>query len=192
MYALFAAALVGLFGAEIARDYSPVKLSILFCALFRFPLLVVHELGHAVAARAFGCRVTHISLGYGRTLWQLAIGGAIVDVRSIPIEGFVQFERGGRRLGRLANALVYFAGPGTELVLAGLLMLIVGPDRVLERTTSIPLLAVQSLCTCVAVSVTMNLIPHTANTSLDAMTDGRRPTPNDGLGIVRSLFGRRD
>lgn len=192
MFVLFAAAMVGLFGAEIATDYSPVKLTALFCTLFWFPLLVVHELGHAVVARAFGCHVTRVSLGYGRTLWRLDIGSATVDVRAIPIEGFVQFERGSRRIGRLRNALIYFAGPGTELLLAGLLVLAVGPDRVLARTDAVPLLAVQALCTCVAVSVIMNLIPHTANASLEAVTDGRRPTPNDGLGIVRSLFGRVD
>jgi membrane-associated protease RseP (regulator of RpoE activity) len=190
-FGLFVALLVGLFGAELAIDYTPGKLGALFCFLFWFPLLVLHELGHAAAARAFGCRVTRISLGYGSTLWRFRIGTATVDLKSIPVEGFVRFDHGARPIGRLANAFVYFAGPGTELLLAGLLIAVLGTDQLLGPTDHIGLIAARSLCICIGISAFSNLVPHTSGADLDSITDGRRPSPNDGLGILISLFGTR-
>ncbi|MEO1845271.1 MAG: hypothetical protein ABGZ37_13470, partial [Akkermansiaceae bacterium] len=50
-YVLILLAVFGLFGLDIAVDFEPAKLSVLFILLFWIALLVTHEAGHAIAAR---------------------------------------------------------------------------------------------------------------------------------------------
>src|SRR5438477_529640 len=50
-YGLFLLLLFGLFAAEVARDYNPRKLSVLFVVVFWAPALALHETAHAVAAQ---------------------------------------------------------------------------------------------------------------------------------------------
>ena len=51
-----------LFVAAIFEEYSPKKLSIIFYILFWVPMLVVHELGHALTSAYFGARPRRIVL----------------------------------------------------------------------------------------------------------------------------------
>ncbi|MFI5952696.1 M50 family metallopeptidase [Cryptosporangium sp. NPDC051539] len=61
-------------------------------ALFAFGILVslgLHEAGHALAARAFGMRVTRFFVGYGRTLFSFRRREIEYGVKAIPAGAFV-------------------------------------------------------------------------------------------------------
>jgi membrane-associated protease RseP (regulator of RpoE activity) len=183
-YALFVLAVFGLLAAEMIRDYRPVKLSMLFISLYWFPLLVIHEAGHALAARLLGWRVLRVVIGMGRPLARFTVGETRVELRVIPAEGFTLPVPRDLRRPRLKSTLVYLAGPLAELLTLGLLALLVGPGALLRRTESIGTIAAQSYAVAVLLGVTINLIPHTAETS-----HGR--AANDGLGALRSLTAPR-
>jgi len=69
--------------------------------------LLIHELGHALAAVLVGVRIWGIRLGIGPTLWQGQVGGCRVHLAVLPFLGAVQL------LDEDANAIGYrdiFAG----------------------------------------------------------------------------------
>ena len=55
-------------------------------------LMVVHEFGHLVAARAFGMRVLRFSIGFGPTIWRHQARGSetIYQIAVIPFLAYVQ------------------------------------------------------------------------------------------------------
>jgi membrane-associated protease RseP (regulator of RpoE activity) len=54
-------------------------------------LILVHELGHFVAARSQGIHVNRFSLGFGPTLWKYQGTETEYAVRAFPLGGFVGF-----------------------------------------------------------------------------------------------------
>lgn len=54
-------------------------------------LIVVHELGHFIAARSQGIHVNRFSLGFGPILWKYQGPETEYAVRAIPLGGFVGF-----------------------------------------------------------------------------------------------------
>ena len=54
-------------------------------------LIVVHELGHFIAARSQGIHVNRFSLGFGPILWKHQGPETEYAVRAIPLGGFVGF-----------------------------------------------------------------------------------------------------
>ena len=185
---VFVVLIIGLFALEIIRDYQPAKLSALFCIVFWIPLLALHEFGHAACARLFGCHVYRVVIGYGRHFTTVHAWGTPVELRRFPVEGFVQFHSLAN-LARWKRALIYFAGPGIELALLGVVTLAVGIDTMLSPSTAVSILAAQSLAICVLLSAIINLFPHRSS---QLTNDNGCRTPNDGLGIVLSLLGRVD
>jgi hypothetical protein len=179
-YGLFLLIVLGLFAAEIIADFHPVKLAALFIVLFWVPLLAVHEGGHAVVAALLGWRVRRVVLGMGRSVLHFRLGATPIDVRLVPVEGFVEPTPTSLHWPRLKNALIYFAGPGAELLLVLAVTLAVGFDRLTTRTDDIALIAVQSLCVAALVGAVINLIPHGVMTRSGLMA-------NDGLGILLSF-----
>lgn len=183
---LFVVLLLGLFVADLLHNYAPVKLTALFIFLFWMPLMVVHEAGHAVMAAVLNWRVLGVVLGAGPILGRWTVGGVPVQVRLIPFEGFVLPVPRHLRQPRLRSALIYFAGPGAELLVLALLVTLVGPERMLSRSEDVGLLAAQSLAIAILVSVIINLVPHgVPHPSGDPSRDW---TANDGLGILRSFW----
>jgi len=96
-------------------------------------LIVVHELGHFVVARAIGVKVLRFSLGFGRPLWLVRIGRDRTEwaIAAFPLGGYVKMldEREGpvasHELPRAFNRqpvgkrfLVVAAGPLANLLLA--------------------------------------------------------------------------
>src|SRR5690242_4314556 len=63
---LLATVILGLFVADIVRDYEPIKLTVLLFLLLWIPLLALHEAGHALMAALLGWYVGRVVIGVGR------------------------------------------------------------------------------------------------------------------------------
>ena len=77
--------------------------------------------------------------------------------------------------------MVYLAGPGIQIMFSCLILLLWGPERLLQRSNEIGLIAVQALAAASVVSGVINLIPYSETTT-------ERKIVNDGLGILLALF----
>ena len=99
-------------------------------------LMVVHEGGHLLAARAFGMRVIRFSVGFGPALWRYQPSGSqtVYQVALIPFLAYVQIagmnpleEVDPDDKGSYANAPVHarisaiFAGPLANYLFASVL-----------------------------------------------------------------------
>lgn len=167
---------------EIITDYQPKKLSALLFVVFWAPLLLIHELGHALMAKYLGWKVKRIVLGVGKVITMRRWFGAPVEVRLFPIEGFVQIAPQNLQWARFKHALIYFAGPGIELLLFVLIALYLGGfEALFTITNDYTNIVLQSFAFVALVGAVLNLIPQTIITK-----DGK--TPNDGMGIVLCLF----
>ena len=67
-------------------------MSYLFAILLFSFLIIIHELGHFMAAKLFGVQVNEFSLFMGPVLFQKQIGKTLYSVRCIPIGGFCAME----------------------------------------------------------------------------------------------------
>lgn len=172
----FGLVLLGLVLAELASDGDPRKLSVLFIVLSWYPLLAIHEFGHAFVAAALGWRVHEIVLGVGPQVAVLRLLGAPLRVRLIPAGGYVVPSPRTLEGARARSAAIYAAGPAAELLAAGLLVLAWGPAEVLAPTTSAAVIAVQSFGVAAVLGAAMNLWPT-------SFAGGA----SDGLGIFYSL-----
>ena len=116
-------------------------------------LMIVHEAGHLLAARAFGMRVVRFSIGFGPALWKYQSRGSetVYQVALIPFLAYVQiagmnpFEdvdpddkasyANASLIGRVS---AIFAGPLANYLFASVLFfgaLVIGGNRV--PTTSV-------------------------------------------------------
>ncbi len=98
-------------------------------------IVFVHELGHFLAAKAFGVRVETFSLGFGKRLFGLTVGGTDYRISLLPVGGYVKMagenpmdQPSGRSdeflsKPRWQRFFIAFAGPFMNAVLAvGLLI----------------------------------------------------------------------
>jgi membrane-associated protease RseP (regulator of RpoE activity) len=138
---VFSVGLLGLLTAELLDDFEPRKLSVLFIAGLWAPLLVVHELGHALVARLVGWHVHEIVIGFGPELVRFRALGANATVRLIPVEGYVVPSPDSLRGARGKSALIYFAGPAAELVCALLALFVMGPAAMLSHRDDMEFIA---------------------------------------------------
>lgn len=178
---IFLAVMFGLFALEVYSDYTPIKLSVLLVLVFWVPLLALHEAGHAIAAHLLGWHVGQVVIGMGKVMGRFRIGSASVEIRLVPIEGFVKCVPTRLRLPQVESALIYFAGPGVELLLAAGILLLTGPDRLFTITDDYWLILWQSLALAAVSQGIMNLIPFGVRSEGGDMA-------SDGLGIVLSLL----
>jgi regulator of sigma E protease len=92
-------------------------------------IIVVHEAGHLMVAKAFGVRVLTFSVGFGRRIWGFRRGETEYRLSAIPLGGYVRL--GGENPDEVTNdpreflnkprwqrILVYLAGPAMNVVLA--------------------------------------------------------------------------
>ena len=167
---------------EIMTNFEPKKLSALLFVVFWIPLLFIHEFGHAVMAKILNWRVKRIVLGVGKIMLVTRLFNAPVEIRSIPLEGFVQIAPKTKNLARFKHALIYFAGPGIELlVFFAIVFYLGGFDQLLTFNNDYIRIALQSFAFAALAGAVLNLIP------LGILTkDGS--TPNDGMGILLCLF----
>lgn len=171
---LFSLIFFGLFTAEIARDFQVAKLSLPFFLISWVILLVVHEFGHALMARALGWEVDLISLGSGKIRRRLRVLGMDVEIRTIPLSGFVRPRPLDHISPHLKNFLIYAAGPGIEILLVLIIALTLGFSTLLQRSESIALIATQSFCLAALFGAIFNLIPfpHRNNDGSQSWSDG--------------------
>lgn len=175
-------AFVFMMGMEMLSNYEPKKLGALLFVLFWIPLLFIHEFGHAVMAKLLGWRVTRIVIGMGKVLTKLRVFNAPMEIRMIPLEGFVQIAPKNLKLARFKHALIFFAGPGVELLVFFLIVAFLGGyDQFFTITNDYFRIALQSFAFAALVGAVVNLIPMGIITK-----DGS--TPNDGMGILLCLF----
>ena len=179
---LMSLAFLAMMSMEIITNYEPKKLAALLFVIFWIPLLFIHEFGHAIMARLLGWRIQRVVIGMGKVITNTQLLGAPMEIRSIPLEGFVQIAPKTIKLARFKHALIYFAGPGIELlVFFTAVYLLGGFDSFFTISNDYSRIALQSFAFAALVGAVINLIPMGIITQ-----DGS--TPNDGLGIILCLF----
>lgn len=104
----------------------------LILAILAFNIIViVHELGHFLAARRMGIRVLEFSLFIGPKLFSITRGGTQYSVRLFPIMAYVKMEgeeeasdseTAFNNRPKYARALTIIAGPLANLLLAAVLL----------------------------------------------------------------------
>lgn len=105
-------------------------MTILIAILGLIFLIVIHELGHMLTAKAFGVRVPEFGVGFGPPLFRKQLGKTIYSFRIILLGGFAKIagmgddEEGEDTYYAKApwkRAMMIFAGPGVNLVFAVLI-----------------------------------------------------------------------
>ena len=181
---IFAFGFLSMLSMEILTNYQPRKLGALLFVLFWIPLLFIHEFGHALMAKLMGWKVTKIQIGFGYKIIHSKIFGAPIEVRAIPFEGFVRCEPQTKNYNRFQDALIYFAGPGVELLIYFTVLMYFGSDWMFSITDNYSQIAIQSFAFAALAGAIINLIPL-------GITTEEGTTPNDGLGILMCLFGAK-
>src|SRR5689334_25392838 len=74
-----------------------ILISLEVLALFNL-LIVVHEIGHFLAARWRGLYIEKFGIWFGKPLWKKTINGVQYSLGSLPFGGFVRSEE--RRVGK--------------------------------------------------------------------------------------------
>jgi Flp pilus assembly protein TadD len=172
--ALFGAGFLGLIAADLAQGFSVRRLSVLFVLVAWVPLLVLHELGHALAARAVGWHVTEVVIGFGRELLRFRIGETRVRVRAVPIEGYVIPSPNSVRGARLKQAWIYFSGPLADLLVLGSIAWILDFEAP-GQSDSLGRLVLESIAVTAAIGALCTLTPYRSGGN-----------PSDGLGMLTS------
>ena len=66
--------------------------SIVFAILLFAVIIILHELGHFVAAKAFGVQVNEFALFMGPAIFKKRIGETVYSIRTIPLGGYCAME----------------------------------------------------------------------------------------------------
>ncbi|ACI23173.1 membrane endopeptidase, M50 family [Coxiella burnetii Dugway 5J108-111] len=97
-----------------------------------FGIIILHELGHFIVARACGIKVLRFSIGFGKALWRWkGKSGTEYVLAMLPLGGYVKMlgegeeatapkdaHRAYNQKPLLVRMMVVFAGPFTNLLLA--------------------------------------------------------------------------
>ena len=102
-------------------------------------IVTIHEGGHCFMAKWLNVSVTRFSLGMGKVLWRRQIGETEYCVSMLPLGGYVQMQddtspdmteaqkaRTFGRQPRWKKALIIFAGPAVNFILAFMLYVGIG------------------------------------------------------------------
>ncbi len=174
---IFILLILGLFIADIAVNFRPVKLSALFVVLFWIPLLGLHELAHAAMARSVGWQLERIVIGFGLVCWQFPILGSWVEVRQVPVGGYMMPRPNNLIFPRTKSFLIGFAGPAAGLLVSLAVGLLVGPEQLFAKSENYAMIACQSLAIAGAVQAFCNFFPL-------FFLRGSRTVPNDGMSML--------
>lgn len=132
-------------GAGVAAAIYTDTTKFLLVVVAVIAAIMIHELGHFIAAKRCGMKVTEYFLGFGPTLWSVKRGEIEYGVKAIPAGGYVKIigmnnleevapedeSRAYRSKAYWQKVVVAVAGPATHFVIALLLMFValgvVGP-----------------------------------------------------------------
>lgn len=81
-------------------------------------LILIHELGHLIAAKYSGVPVPEFSIGFGKILIMKELGGTKYCLRWLLLGGYVKTDDGFQDLPPLTRIWVALAGPGSNLLFA--------------------------------------------------------------------------
>lgn len=89
-------------------------------------LLIVgaHEAGHAVAARRLGIPTSIMVIGVGPRVARFVVRRLPIEIRSVPMLGWVEMDRDRVPVGSPRVAAVYAAGPAASLLLSVAVLLV--------------------------------------------------------------------
>jgi len=177
---IFVMIVVGLFVADLATNYQPVKLSVLFVLILWIPFLVMHELGHALMAWLMGWHLERMVIGFGSVYWKFKLYGSPVDICQVPLSGYVIALPTNLRLPRIKDFLIYFGGPAMGLFLAAAMVAFAGPDRIFHSSDDYLVIFCQSVVLVGAFQGFVNLVPYFIITPT-------RLKANDGMGMILSF-----
>jgi hypothetical protein len=134
-------------------------LNTLLFLLFLFPLVIIHELGHALVAKVFGFKIFSVTVGYGKRLFEIKPFGITMRFNLYPLSGLTAAAPQSDKGFRLKYWLYIFGGPATHLAF----ILILGPFFISKaspaRFFTQPLLVEPFLLTNLFLLV-VNLLPH--------------------------------
>lgn len=141
------------------------------------PLIIVHELAHAVVARLVGLRVFSIMIGIGKSIWSGKLFGTNWTINLLPIGGLTFVGTRPVPHIRLKLFLIYLAGPACHVILAiGFILL--------QQAVSIYIFGHQVLTSLVVANIALavtNLFPFKVS-----LTTGMQGT--DGWHLLRVPF----
>ena len=170
----------GMMGADFFKDYSVYKLGIPIFLVSWAVLLVIHEFGHALMARALGWRVEKVCIGTGKLITKKQIFGMPTEFRAIPLSGYAMPRPTDLIQPQMKSFLIFAAGPGIELLLAIGIWIAVGSDMFFSRQPILWLIALQVFSAAAVFGAVMNLVP------LPHQNDNGTYAWSDGLGMILS------
>ncbi len=162
---------------DLAEDWTVKKLSVPFFLISWVILLIVHEFGHALMAKALSWKVEKVCIGTGKVVFRKRIFGMPTEFRTIPLSGYASPQPADLIAPQLKQFLIYAAGPGIELVCVALIAWIVGPEKLLTRVDDVGIIATQTFCVAALLGVFINLIPIPHDTENGTAW-------SDGLGMI--------
>ena len=172
------------FGLDLLTNFEPKKMAAVVFIVAWIPLTFVHEFGHAIVSKMVGWEVKEFVVGYGKVIKEFQYKETKVQLRMMPIGGYILPHCEEEDWGRFKSAAVYFAGPGIELLVFFGIYAAIGFEKFMNPSLDTLDLVLQGIALSALVGAVMNLIPCSAITE-------KGESPNDGLGIIYSLFGRR-
>jgi len=134
----------------------------------------IHEGAHALCARALGFTVTEVHIGSGRVVLLRKLMGTLVAVHAVPLGGLTRWRGGPARLTPGKRAAVAFAGPLSNLAVAGVCLLV---------RADAPYLAIPAACA--------NLLMFIDNFTPSPYSPWGGRIPNDGWQILGNITKSR-
>ena len=122
--------------AVVGAVFFPTQAAVVAVIVALFVMIMLHELGHFVAAKRSGMKVTEFFVGFGPRLWSITRGETEYGVKAVPLGGYCRIigmtnleevdpadePRAYRNKRTGPKVLVAAAGPATHFAIALVLM----------------------------------------------------------------------
>src|SRR5579871_5188555 len=162
-----------------------VILNLALAYLFFLLHLLPHELGHALVARLVGWRVFKIVLGQGKTLGHFRCLGFRFEINAIPTVGITYATSAHARFYRFKRFLFVLAGPLTNVLLVGAVLLLLPVAQLIRPWPGTYLFAWQALLVSWLLLLIVNLFPFHVQVA-SGTTLSR--VESDGLALCTAFF----